>query len=315
VSATSEALAEPSYRHEAFLYGSRDEFMEGTLQFIRDAVVATEPILIVLNASKIEAIRGELGDEDGVSYADMGAVGTNPARIIPAWLDFVERHRRPGRRLRGIGESVCPARTPAELTECQRHDALLNFAFADSALWLLCPYDTQALDASVIDEARRGHPFVREHGVLAASRTFAGVDALAAPFAEPLLEPPADTLTFEFKELTLPEVRTLVEAGAARAGLSRTRTAELVLAAHEVATNSIRHGGGHGALRLWLEPEAVVVEIRDDGRITDALVGRTRPAVDAESGRGLWIANQLCELVQVRSFAHETVIRLHMRRP
>ena len=316
MSTTPEALVEPNYRHEAFLYANRDEFMEGTLRFIRDAIAATEPVLIVLNASKIEALQHELrSEEEGVSFADMGAVGVNPARIIPAWHDFLVQHSRPGRRLRGVGEPIWSARTPAELTECQRHEALLNVAFADAAFWLLCPYDMQALDASVIDEARRDHPFVREHGVPAASHTFAGVDALAAPFDEPLLEPPANSLTFDFEEATLPEVRTLVEACAARAGLTKVRTAELVLAVHEVATNSITHGGGNGSLRLWLEPDAVVVEVHDDGCITDALVGRTRPAVDAESGRGLWIANQLCELVQVRSFAHETVVRLHMRYP
>ena len=31
-------------------------------------------------------------------------------------------------------------------------------------------------------------------------------------------------------------------------------------------------------------------------------------------GRGLWIANQLCELVQVRTFLTGSVVRLHVRR-
>ena len=49
----------------------------------------------------------------------------------------------------------------------------------------------------------------------------------------------------------------------------------------------------------------------EDG-IADPLVGRARPGLTGEGGRGLWIANQLCELVQLRWFATETVVRLHM---
>ena len=31
-------------------------------------------------------------------------------------------------------------------------------------------------------------------------------------------------------------------------------------------------------------------------------------------GRGVWLANQLCDLVQIRSGAAGTVVRLHARR-
>jgi prepilin-type processing-associated H-X9-DG protein len=34
-------------------------------------------------------------------------------------------------RLRGAGEPIWPERRPAELVECQRHESLLNVAFAD----------------------------------------------------------------------------------------------------------------------------------------------------------------------------------------
>ena len=53
--------------------------------------------------------------------------------------------------------------------------------------------------------------------------------------------------------------------------------------------------------------------MRDDGRIEDPLVGRERPRPDQANGRGLWIANQLCDLVQVRSGHDGTEVRLRMR--
>ena len=51
-----------------------------------------------------------------------------PRAVIAAWRAFVQAH--PGAsRLCGIGEPVDPGRSPAELAECQLHEALLNIAF------------------------------------------------------------------------------------------------------------------------------------------------------------------------------------------
>ena len=52
---------------------------------------------------------------------------------------------------------------------------------------------------------------------------------------------------------------------------------DLVLAAHELAMNSVQHGGGTGTLLTWQDPDALVVEVRDTGRIDDPLIGRTMP--------------------------------------
>ena len=98
------------------------------------------------------------------------------------------------------------------------------------------------------------------------------------------------------------------------AGLDRGRTADLVAAVNEVATNSVCHGGGRGTLRLWPEARTLVCEVSDAGHISEPLVGRQRPDGDTADGRGLWLANQLCDLVQVRSFRSGTVVRLLMRR-
>jgi hypothetical protein len=56
----------------------------------------------------------------------------------------------------------------------------------------------------------------------------------------------------------------------------------------------------------------MVCEVRDSGRFDSPLAGRERPRGDQVGGWGLWLANQLCELVQVRSFPDGTVVRLHV---
>ena len=86
-----------------------------------------------------------------------------------------------------------------------------------------------------------------------------------------------------------------------------------MLAANEMATNSVLHGGGSGLARVWGENETLLCEIRDAGRIDNVMVGRVRPSRDEIDGRGVWMANQLCDLVQLRSSETGTVVRLHMR--
>jgi anti-sigma regulatory factor (Ser/Thr protein kinase) len=302
------------YRHEAFFYGRPEQFMEGVLAFVREPLEAGEPVLAVLGAAKIDALREELGEVgERVLFADMAEVGENPARIIPAWADFLETHAAPGRRLWGIGEPIWAGRGSAELIECQRHEALLNVAFGEPSFSLLCPYDTESLAPEVIEEACRSHPFLRQGAYAVPSIDYPGAELFARPFEEPLPEPPEGAAVHHFAAGSLREIRALVGANAARAGLSEERVADLVLAVNEIATNSILHGGGKGTVRVWREPDALVCEVRDGGRIKDPLAGRRRPAKGSVGGHGLWLANQLCELVQVRTFATGSVVRLHLR--
>jgi anti-sigma regulatory factor (Ser/Thr protein kinase) len=65
-------------------------------------------------------------------------------------------------------------------------------------------------------------------------------------------------------------------------------------------------------LRIWQEPGALICEVDDEGHIHDPLVGRVRPDTEEYGGRGMWLVNQLCDLVQLRSFPTGTVARLHM---
>jgi anti-sigma regulatory factor (Ser/Thr protein kinase) len=88
-------------------------------------------------------------------------------------------------------------------------------------------------------------------------------------------------------------------------------TADLVAAASELAANSVAHGGGSGTLRIWRERPRLLVEFEDRGTIAEPLAGRFRPPPTQEGGRGLWLANQLCDLVQIRSSAAlGTTVRL-----
>ena len=305
-----------TFRHEALLYDGEVGFLTGTLPFIREGVAAGEPVLVVVSAAKIGLLRAALGgDADRVAFADMADVGANPARIIPAWRDFVAVTDG-GRHARGIGEPIWAERTPAELVECQRHEALLNLAFAGvPAWWLLCPYDTGALGPDVLEEAERSHPYLSERGAARESAGYRGLEQVAEPFAAPLPDPSSRPAELGFGSGSLAGLRELVSRQAAAAGLDPSRTADLVLAVDEVATNSLRHGGGRGTLRVWREDGALVCEVRDAGRLQDPMAGRERPTPERDGGRGLWMVNQLCDLVQLRSFPDGAAVRMHVYLP
>jgi anti-sigma regulatory factor (Ser/Thr protein kinase) len=108
----------------------------------------------------------------------------------------------------------------------------------------------------------------------------------------------------------VPATRRTVAHYARSCGLGEEHVEVLELAASELATNSVRHGGGRGSLAMWLEPGAVVIEFSDTGRLVDPLTGRLTPSLDEEGGRGLFLVNQLCDLVAVRSSDAGTTVRV-----
>jgi anti-sigma regulatory factor (Ser/Thr protein kinase) len=304
--------------HEAFLYDGTDAFVDGIGAFARAGVEADEPVLVMVGARKLDLLRDALdGPTAGVEFVDMEQVGANPGRIMPAWGDFLER-RGEAPRVRGVGEPIWSGRPPAELVESQHHEALINLAFADaSQMWLVCPYDVEALDPDVIDAARHTHPLVShtEVGGTETSRTYRPLvdltaDALAQPLAPPT--PPA-TETLAFGPGDLRAVRHAVSRHAADAGLDAVQVENLVVAVNEVTTNSVKYGGGGGTIAIWDDSGSVVCEVHDTGRIEEPLVGRRRPPTDHVGGAGLYLAHQFCDLVQLRSSTDGTTVRLHMR--
>jgi anti-sigma regulatory factor (Ser/Thr protein kinase) len=335
------------FHHEAILYAGPGSLAAAAVPPVRDAVAQGEAVMAVLPTWSNELLRCGLGPSaDGVEFMDMRAVGQNPARIIPLWREFVDRYAQAGRRTLGIGEPVWAGRGAAALIECRHHEALLNVAFADSNFRLLCPYDTTSLGASVLAAVGASHPIVSRwgndggagggaarglrgdasgdpHRVAGAGADPGGEvtverdvpdSAPADLFAEPLPAPPRDAREYAFDVSTLSQVRRFVDLYATQAGLDGLARRDLMLAADELATNSVRHAGGSGMLRIWTEADRVVCEVVDSGHITDPLVGRRRPGPTDAGGRGLWMANQVCDLVQIRTSPAGTTVRVHKSR-
>ena len=301
-----EAAVDGGLSHLAFFYRDQDDYLAEIGEFASAGQENGEPVLIAVPGDKGSLLADHL---DGhAQYADMVELGRNPARIIPEVRAFIDAH--PGRRVRYVGEPVWPGRSAAEMCEAARHEALINLAFAEMPVTILCPYDAAGLPPSVISTAERSHPAVLGNGHWGAGR-YTGAGIIPPEFDRPLPDPPAAAETLCY-ETDLRPLRRLVAGYAHRTGLPDERAANLVLAASEIAANSLRHTSAGGTMHIWHTDGEILCQIQDQGWITDPLAGRIRRPPD-ERGHGLWVVNQICDLVELRTGPAGTTIRMHMR--
>jgi anti-sigma regulatory factor (Ser/Thr protein kinase) len=296
--------------HEALFYDDLDGYLAGTTAFLSEGLERGEATMVAVPEPRTEALRSAMGaDASAVRFVDMTELGCNPARIIPAVREWVEAQATD--RVRFIGEPIWAERTAGEICEATRHEALLNLAFAGAPVAIQCPYDTRRLDAAVVADAERTHPEVVCAGHRHASPAYDDPHTVYAAREHPL-SPPADGAQERPVTGDLAGLRRFIRAHAEQAALDADRVTDLLIAATEAAANTLLHGGEPGVLRIWREDGDLVCEIADLGRIEDPLVGRRVPDARAEGGRGLWLINQLCDLVQLRPAVDGLTVRLHM---
>ncbi len=294
--------------HQALFYRDKDEYLDGIARFVRPALEHGGAIAIAVPTPKLKSLRDHLGAfTSDIEMLDMVELGRNPARIIPAVQAMIDRHG--SRPLHYVGEPIWAGRSEEEIREATRHEALINLAWPDADIRVLCPYDVTSLDDAVLEDAERTHPGLVNDGRLECSHAYGG-PAVPPGCEQPLPEPPAGALTLSYGLHDLGRVRETVADQASSAGLRKNRAAELVTAVNELTSNTVKHAQSRGLLRLWRAGDEFICQVEDYGHISDPLAGRRRQVTGA-GGLGLWIVNQLCDLVEVRTSTAGTVVRAH----
>jgi anti-sigma regulatory factor (Ser/Thr protein kinase) len=299
------------FEHEALFYRDDDDFLAGLLPFVRDGLDRDEAVVVAEPRARLELLRDALGDDAAsVEFLDMAEIGHNPAGIIGVWDRVLREHTAAGRRLRGVGEPAFVGRRDVELLECRLHELLLNHAFDGGPAWrLLCPYDEVHLPRAVTRGALHTHPIRSTSAERRASGDYAPAEA-AEMFGTALPRPTDAVLRGIYGPGDIPATRRTVAQYARTVGLPEEKVESLELAASELATNSVVHGGGSGTVAMWVHAGAAVVEFSDSGQVSDPLTGRLMPSLEQDGGRGVFLVNQLCDLVQLRSSEHGTTIRI-----
>ena len=115
-----------------------------------------------------------------------------------------------------------------------------------------------------------------------------------------------------FNAVDLRRVRDGCRAALRNTGLDDDGTSMFVLAINECLTNAIRHGGGHGRFVLIDDGALLVAEIIDEGPGISATIPVQRPALDALSGRGLWVVQRIVDRLTLTTGIGGTTVRLEM---
>ena len=130
----------------------------------------------------------------------------------------------------------------------------------------------------------------------------------------------AAVLDLTFNSGTLEMLRAEVRGCAIKAGLTEDRTVDMILAAHELAANAVRHGGGEGRLRIWDQAGALHCQVDDGDHAAARDIAAAEPhsaadraatnSLPCEPGHGLWVVQQVADRLQSRSGSGGTSVRI-----
>jgi anti-sigma regulatory factor (Ser/Thr protein kinase) len=296
--------------HEAFLYSTPDELAQRLVPRLAPALDDGGPVVAVLDEPTRAEVRRALGDDaDRLEYPDPSTVHRLPPFTVAVrWARLSRLVDTPQGRATVVGQHVAGLPGCGE-THWARLDIGLNVALAGLPITVLCPYRT---DVQELARVHATHPHVTTAQGSAASDGYREpAEALVEfpPPPAPDLGPPAAELAFTASGLG--ELRHLV-AEVAQGRTDPDRVADLVLAVNEIGSNSVEHGSGRGVLRLWASSDGVTAEVADAGSAHLPFPGMVAPATTGVRGRGLWLASELCDVMQVWSDAAGTLVRLRM---
>lgn len=296
------------------IYEGVDEFVMRVTSYVRQGLSAEEPVFVMAARHKTDAVREALGDDaPSVGFAD-AEVGYHPQiRATFECLGYIEQQQ--GRRSRLVAEQVLGRRTPVEVADYLRMESAANVVYQPFPVEVLCPYDASALRPELVEACRRTHAELLDvHGVRASTSfvdpsRFIG-DSTTVPEV-PASAPSVTCLT----AADLPAARRFAQVQVRLAGLPDATADDLVLAVGELLSNALTHGRPPARLSIYTEDvtgadPVLACHVHDGGHLpVDPLAGYAPPMDLGTNGRGLWIARQLCDSVQVSADHTGTHVR------
>lgn len=287
--------------HEAFAYLGATDLVSTIAPRVGSAVAAGDVVTAVLDDAAAKELRAALGTAStGVDFCDPAQVyGVPGFTTAMAWARTCRHITSPHRRSLVVGQQL------TDLPGCDddywaRLCVGLEIATAALPLTVLCAY---------LDEERGRRRVATTHPLLIGATGPARNPAYRHPHEVVLDHPPppppqlgAPVVQQDFADADLRELRYVVGDVATAAGLGRDRAADVMLAVNELATNTVEHGPGHGRLRIWTDfavASDLVVEVSDSGRMDVPFPGMVLPPPAGARGRGLWLASELSDVMEV----------------
>lgn len=301
------------FDHDAFIYRSVDEFVAFALPFVATGREAGGEVFIAAEAPGITELRGALGGEPpGVTLRDTQEWAPHPATRLRAFHRLVTSRLAAGvPTLHLMGEPIWPSGPPPIRREWARYESVLNAVLAPFPVTLVCLYDGAHLAPEVVADAGHTHPEFTDARGTRPTGAFEPPATLLRRWTPGATRPPAGAQRLEHPA-TPTVARAFVTDAARRAGVDAPRTEDMGIAVSEVLTNATLHGGGATLVGVWTAADRFVCQVEDGGPgLDDPLAGYRPPSPNEIAGRGLWLARQLVELVEILPGPTGTTVRLY----
>lgn len=288
--------------HEALVYSSDEELLARAVPFIRDGIIAGQPVIVALTPDKFALVRDALGlDAERVSFIDASRHYRRPANTLAEYRRRLDEElSRPGVDLvRVIGE-VGFGPTDEASDDWKRYESAINQAFADYPVWVVCGYDTRALPEELIAGALHTHPVVSNGDHRGPSGDYIDTDQLVNV---PLRRETGSSIDGgEFlARLTIAGERELADAtrvvaGVARAGgLSAVAVGDVTVAVGELVRDGLRRGEGQTSVQVVRDQASWHCDVTAPG---------------SEEDLGLLIARLVSERVEVAAGDEGQTVRM-----
>lgn len=282
--------ARTELRHNAFVYESQEEYVTRSVAFLREGLEAGEGAIVANTRPGLAAMREALGpDAAQVTFVDVSSAYTRPARMLAAHNKVMAEQLRKTTSLRGVAD-VLYGPDPGEWDLWTGYEAVINRSFRHLPAWVVCTYNVNGLPDPVLEGVWRTHPEVVAGDAWTTSDRYEQPDHLLRRIT-PLPEQLSDLRSIPFRR-DPEQFRERLARELAAENVAEAKALDMLLAATEIATNAMVHGGGVEEVRVGRSDGRFVCEIIDRGPgFDDPAAGYLAPR--AGVGSGLWVARQL----------------------
>lgn len=302
--------------HAALVYDGREQFVTEVGRYVRDGLDAGQPVAVAVPVDRAAWLREELADDAGdVGFLDRDSLYRRPGPMLVAISRHLDEAARRGRGGRLVGERGIGALTVAERHAHMRYESVANVNLTPFGGAVLCLYDGAGTPPETLEHVRSTHPDLWQDGRGVRSASFREPSAYIPGAVPPRPGPSAGG--YDLGDLAgLAGARAHVAARARAHGFAGDDLDDLVLAANEVSANALRHGAPPRTVQTFTDDGHFCCRVRDGGPgMREPLAGYAPPSEDQDSGRGLWLAHQLCDVVEIRTGDGGTEVTLLHRLP
>jgi anti-sigma regulatory factor (Ser/Thr protein kinase) len=317
-------IAEPldnAYEHAALIIDSDDAVRARLVPVLHDLLARGAAVLMIVSAKVELLVRTEFcALSDQLEWSEPSSFYQRLGFAYEEFRRYTAEQHVQGRRVHIVAEpdittDFDPTSPVDRAAEYLSYEVVYNDVIAPYDCPLTCIWDARRHSTLIIENVRLLHNHeVIDGGKLVPVEHVPALDYLARRNEIPLPPPPADTdLDLTLSSLGgIGSVHTVVRSWAVRQSFSDTAAIDIVIAVAEVATNGIVHGDAPARVRAWRHANTLVVQVDDaGGRPLPPLAGYLAPEVHPDTGRGMWLARQLSDVVKVHTGGGITSVRLH----